>query len=416
MTTRWQWSVGALMLLATLSPRSAVAQGDGPRTHWKNLLTETKILSLTYIGASGNTNPVDPAHTILPGADFDADIMILGYSRSFSLFDRTAVGSFMLPVGNLDGEVGRLITLRDSSRGFGDPVLQLDLNLIGAPAMKTMPELLRYEPDFTVDLVLTLGLPIGEYDDDSPANLGQNRWYGRIGVPIMINLGDWAPGRRTTLEFMPSVWFFEDNDDFLGRTLETDPLFQFEAHLTHDLTETLWGSLDAVWYHGGESTFSGLSGEDLNELGLGFTFGYQVNDNLMLTTGYTATVGGGSEDLDLGMFRINLVYGWHPLIEGIKRLEDAQASANMRRYRDVSAKKFAEVFSDDVKGPGERLPDGSKIIQVDAYPLTNYTSSIQELQLEAKAKDEKIADLTARLDRMEAKMSKIMSSGPLADR
>ena len=28
----------------------------------------------------------------------------------------------------------------------------------------------------------------------------------------------------------------------------------------------------------------------------------------------------GAGDLDLGAFRINLVYGWHQLIEGIKRL------------------------------------------------------------------------------------------------
>jgi len=34
----------------------------------------------------------------------------------------------------------------------------------------------------------------------------------------------------------------------------------------------------------------GLSGEELSELGVGFTIGYQINDNLMLTAGYAATV------------------------------------------------------------------------------------------------------------------------------
>ncbi len=323
MTTRRMWSVGVLMLVPAVSPLSVFAQGDGPRVHWKEMLTETNLFSLTYISASGNTNPVDPAHTIVPGADFDADLLLVGYSRSFSLFGRTAVGSIVVPVGDLGGEVGGfLFSLKDSARGFGDPILQLDVNLIGAPAMKNVPDLLRYEPDFTVDLVFTLAIPIGEYDDNSLANIGQNRWYGRVGVPIMISLGDWVPGSRTTLEFLPAVWFFGDNDDLLGQTVENDPLFQFESHLTRDFTETFWGSLDVVWYYGGKSTIGGLSGEALNEVGVGFTFGYQINDNLMLTAGYTATIDDGREDLDLGAFRINLVYGWHQLIEGINRLEE----------------------------------------------------------------------------------------------
>jgi hypothetical protein len=287
------------------------------------MLTNTNVFSLTYIHASGNSNPLDPSHTVLPDADFSMNLALPGYSRSFSLFNRTAMASILVPVGEVSGEVGGLLfSLDDSTTGFGDPVLQFDLNLVGAPAMKTMPELLRYEPDFTVDLVLTLGIPIGEYDDDSPVNIGQNRWFGRVGVPVMISLTDWVPGSRTTLEFLPAVWFFGNNDDFLGQTMENDPLLQLEAHLTRDFTKKFWGSLDAVYYFGGESTIGNRSGDELNDVGVGFTFGYHINDSMMLTAGYTATVGGGSDDLDLGTFRVNLVYGWHQLIEGIERLEE----------------------------------------------------------------------------------------------
>jgi hypothetical protein len=314
-------SVGVLMLVAVLSSQTVFAQGDGPRTHWKEMLTDTNLVSLTFLHASGNTNPADPAHAIVPGADFNANLALVGYSRSFEFCCRTAVGSLLVPVGELEGELAG--PLSASTRGFGDPILQLDLNLIGTPAMPNMPALMRYEPCFTVDLVFDLAFPIGEYDNDSPINIGQNRWYGRIGVPVMINLGDWVPGRRTTFEFLPAVWFFGDNDDFLGLTVENDSMFQLDAHLTRDFTETFWGSLDAVWYSGGESTIAGLSGEELNALALGFTLGYTINDNLTLTAGYTATVDDGPGDLDLGVFRINLIYGWHPLFQGIGRLEDA---------------------------------------------------------------------------------------------
>ena len=63
-------------------------------------------------------------------------------------------------------------------------------------------------------------------------------------------------------------------------------------------------------------------GDPLNNVGLGFTLGYQINDNLQITGGYIATVN-DSEPTDLRMdgFKISLVFGWHPLIEGMKRLQ-----------------------------------------------------------------------------------------------
>jgi len=166
-------------------------------------------------------------------------------------------------------------------------------------------------------------VPIGEYDSDQPLNLGQNRWYGRFGVPIVWQLGSWVPGRRTTLEFLPAVWFFGNNDDYVGQTLKTDPMFQLDAHLTRDFTEHFWGSLDGAWYNGGRPSIDGVSGEKLNNLGLGFTLGYNINDNLNLTFSYKSTIGDDDpEDLRMDMFMVSLVYGWHSLLEGARRLGD----------------------------------------------------------------------------------------------
>ncbi len=51
-----------------------------------------------------------------------------------------------------------------------------------------------------------------------------------------------------------------------------------------------------------------------------------------------------------------------------------------RRYLNVIAQEFATVFPEHVKSSGESLPDGSEILQVDAYPLTIYSAAaIQEL-------------------------------------
>ena len=43
----------------------------------------------------------------------------------------------------------------------------------------------------------------------------------------------------------------------------------------------------------------------------------------MLTAGYVATVDDGPGDMDLGVFGVILIYGWHQLVEGIDRLADA---------------------------------------------------------------------------------------------
>jgi hypothetical protein len=164
---------------------------------------------------------------------------------------------------------------------------------------------------------------VGEYDDDQPLNLGQNRWYGRVGIPIVWQLGAWVPGRRTTLEFLPAVWLFGDNDDYVGQTKEADPMFQLDAHLTRDFSAHFWGSLDGAWYTGGETTIGGVSGEKLNNIGLGFTFGYAVNDNLSLTFSYKSTIDDDDpDDLRMDMFMVTLMYGWHPLMEGMQRLRE----------------------------------------------------------------------------------------------
>jgi hypothetical protein len=248
---------------------------------------------------------------------------IAGYARTFSLFDRSAMAAILLPMGRISGDVtvaGR--TFNQSASGFGDPMLEFSMTVIGPPAQKNIPDVIRYEPGFTLKLLADLALPIGEYDDDQPLNIGQNRWYGRFGLPVVWQLGPWVPGRRTTLEFLPAVWLFGNNTDYVGQTLETDPMFQLDAHLTRDFTEHLWGSLDAAWYSGGQATVDGVQGEALDNIGLGLTLGYAVNDNLNLTLGYKSTINDNAPgDLQMDGFMATLVFGWHPLVEGMRRLE-----------------------------------------------------------------------------------------------
>jgi hypothetical protein len=313
--------VSAVLALGALCPPQALAQVPG-RFYWKTLAGANAV-PLIVNSLSGNTNPFDPALTVTAGAEFDATLILAGYARALSLFDRAAMAAILLPMGRVSGEVTVAGTpVNQSADGFGDPMLEFDINVLGPKAQKNIPDALRYQPGFSVDLLADLALPIGEYDNSQPLNLGHNRWYGRVGVPIVWQLGPWVPGRRTTLELLPAVWFFGTNDDYVGQTLKTDPMFQLDAHLTRDFTEHFWGALDGTWYVGGQSSVDGVAGEKLDNLGFGLTLGYGINDNLSLTFGYKSTVGDDApDDLRMSGFMVSLLYGWHPIIEGSRRLQ-----------------------------------------------------------------------------------------------
>jgi hypothetical protein len=317
-------ALASVLVIGALWSSQASAQVP-PRFYWKTL-SGTNAVPVIFNSMSGNTNPFDPAHLVAPGANLDATLAIGGYARMFTLLDRAAMAAVLLPMGRISGEVSAASqTIDSSARGFGDPTFELDVNLIGPRAQTNLVDVLRYEPGFSLDVIVDLAVPVGEYDSSQPLNLGQNRWYGRLGAPIVWQLGPWVPGRRTTLELLPAVWFFGSNDDYVGQTLETDPILQLDAHLTRDFTERLWGSLDGTWYTGGKASVDGVEGEKLDNLGVGLTLGYQINDNLGLTMGYKSTVNDSAPgDLQMDGFMISLVSGWHQIIEGARRLKGGE--------------------------------------------------------------------------------------------
>jgi len=313
--------VTTMLLMSALSPPQTLAQVP-PRFYWKPL-EGTSAVPLIVTSMSGNTNPFDRAHTVTSGGKVDGLMALAGFARFFPLFDRSAMAAVIVPMGRISGEVtaaGR--TFNQSTNGFGDPMLEFDINLFGPRAQKNIPDMLRYEPGLSIDLLADLAVPIGEYNSSQPLNLGQNRWYGRVGLPVIWQIGSWVPGSRTTLELLPAVWIFGPNDNYVGQTLKSDPMFQLDAHLTRDLTERFWGSLDAIYYSGGQASINGVQGKALNNFGAGLTLGYQLNDNFNLTFGYKSTINDNAPDaLRMDSFMVSLVYGWHKILEGSRRLK-----------------------------------------------------------------------------------------------
>ncbi len=324
MRTRiWLASViGSVALTVGVSPAAAQTQGDGPRAYWKTLAGANAV-TFWPMFTTGNSNPLDPAHTVDPTASIEGMIALAGVHKVLPVHGRSSTFSLFLPVGHLEAQVaGVPTTPTSSSIGFGDPLLQFTVNLAGGPALTSLAQMARYEPRYTIDIMGAIAVPIGEHDAAQPLNLGQGRWYGRVGAPAMYRVGPWVPGRRTTLELVPAVWLFSTNDGYQGsKTLSTSPLFQLEGHVTHDFTESMWGSFDASWFAGARPTIEGDEGTALNNPGVGFTVGFKVTDNLSINTSYFSTVAdGGATDFRGDEFRIMFTYGWHKLLEGMNRL------------------------------------------------------------------------------------------------
>ena len=315
------WSAATLLALSALFPPQVLAQVPG-RFYWKNL-SGGNGAAVVFNSISGNTNPFDPSNLVVPGAEIDATMALVGWAHTFTLGDRAASAAILLPMGRVSGTATvNGLSSSEISRGYGDPMFEFNYNLIGPKAQKNIPDAQRYQPGFSLDLLADLAIPIGEYDNKQTVNLGLNRWYGRIGAPIVWQLGDWVPSRRTTLELLPVVWLFGDNNDYVGKKLETDPMFQLDAHLTRDFTKDLWGALDLTWYKGGGSTINGVAGGKLNNVAVGLTLGYTVNDNIGLTFGYKSTLNDSAPgDMRMDGFMVSLIFGWHPLVEGMKRLK-----------------------------------------------------------------------------------------------
>ena len=328
---------GATLVSFLILSGPVFAIDDGARAYWK-ARDGTNVISFQYLNLSmqgSNAQQFDPLNYIYSNSDTEADIFIATWSRHMTVFDRPSSLSVNLVGGSVDAAVDTSLvapgflpldvtpggSFSQSASGYGDPTVQFDINIFGTPPLKSNVDLFNYEPKMTLDAAVMLAVPVGQYDKDKVVNMGLNRVYGRLALPFKYHFGVFSPGLMSSFELIPSVWLFGDNDDFLDQTLSNDPMWQLEAHLTHDFTPSFFGSIDLLYRGGFQSEIDGLSvGEDLNIGDLGFTLNYQVTDNITMRTSYMSNVFGDS-DLHNSVLRLQFVYGWHAATENAKRLQ-----------------------------------------------------------------------------------------------
>ena len=85
--------VVTILAINAFCPPQTLAQVPA-RFYWKSL-SGANAVPLIFESISGNTNPVDPAHTVSEGASVDATLAMVGYAKTFPLFDHAAAAALL---------------------------------------------------------------------------------------------------------------------------------------------------------------------------------------------------------------------------------------------------------------------------------------------------------------------------------
>lgn len=303
------------LTVGILTAGPLTAQGLGPRALWK-APADTRAMGTYLMFFQGNASGFNLEVPVGDAAAFDARAFLWNYTHFFNLFGRTNQVSLSLLGGSLAGTTtgANPVAIDVARRGFADPVVFWDINLFGAPAM-TLPEYAAWTPKTLVNLHLYMTAPLGSHDPDRVINIGTDRWLFRVGPSLLQFFGENVPGRRTSLELIPTVTFFtgaESNVPFFAESKQ-DALFNLEGHLTRDLAEGLWVSADFGISAGGATTVNGVSQDNSQtSAGLGLTVGYQISESFQLHASAGQTLNDAEDGLSGNLIRFKFLYGWNP--------------------------------------------------------------------------------------------------------
>jgi len=304
----------AVISIFMLGPGIAWAgSGDGPRS-FPLLPKDLNLLTVYALYQSGD-QLLSPDQTI-PDADIDVYIGILQYTRTFSLYDHLGAAFVAIPYADIKGSVpigGSVGTVSASDTGFGGIILGGIFGLVGSPALSGK-EFAEYDPGLQIGLVGKAFLPTGSYDSDRIISVGSNRLAGQFVLPITYSFASsMVDPTMTTFEILPSVTIFEDNTDPSGGadTTGQHPLYTLEAHITRNLTKTVWASFGGIYNYGGETSTDGVWNNDRREsLGLGASVAFAVSSSISIKLSYGGTVWRNDDGMDGKLFRFVTTYAF----------------------------------------------------------------------------------------------------------
>lgn len=203
----------------------------------------TDLGVLYYQHAERNTLKVN--HHDVPG-DFrlNSDIALARYVKWTSLGGFLVTPQVILPYGHLKMSGDS----QASESNFGDPIIGSNIWLLNDAVNERYFSLGGY-----------ISLPLGSYDDEKGSmNIGENRWKGAFEVNYVQAIIPHTLYGEITLEHDE----FGKNEDFFGRTLRQDSVFEVQTHLRYVFGPTDQFGVSFFHTTGGENHLDGVGLDD----------------------------------------------------------------------------------------------------------------------------------------------------------
>src|SRR5580700_2031678 len=187
-------------------------------------------------------------------------VPIFSYYHSVNFFGRSANITASLPygVGTFQGDVSEQSRSIYRS-GLLDSTFRFSVNLLGGPAMQPK-EMVKWKQKRLLGVSLKVVAPTGQYSGTKLINWGSNRWAFKPEFGYSERWGHWV------VDGYAGAWFFTANPEFWSRnsffpgvrSQTQEPVGSTEFHLSYDIKQRLWASLDGNFWFGGRTTVNGI--------------------------------------------------------------------------------------------------------------------------------------------------------------
>ena len=255
--------VGSLTLLSEARAGSARDYLNAPVDSWLAVYN------------AGYTNAVTPedGDDLVPGVRSNVFAQSLVLTRIMDYWGRTGGLSIVLPYAFIDTSAGPFRASHERRFRCRLPLADEHFRRPSADPRRIPDRSFRRRSRAFHLLVTT---PLGTYNPASPINPSANRWM----VSPTVNFSYTPDEGWTWVETYVSGRFFTDNDNYRvngAQTLSQKPILRLEEHVSRNVTDALWLSMDAFYNVGGETSIDGLGQDNMaNTLRVGAGMGLRL--------------------------------------------------------------------------------------------------------------------------------------------
>jgi Putative MetA-pathway of phenol degradation len=278
---RW-WMLVCVGVAAAACPGANALAGSA--RDYLNAPVDTWLLNYNA-GHTTSVTPEDGTDTV-PGVRSNVFAQSIVLTRIMDYWGRTGGFSLVLPYALIDTSAG---PFRASTNGFSDVGFLWQMNIFGGPAL-TREQFQFFIPQTFSSFHLLVTTPLGTYNPTSPINPSANRWM----ISPTVNFSYTPDQGWTWIETYVSGRIFSDNHNYLvngAQMLSQKPILRLEEHLSRNVTDGLWLSLDAYYNLGGETSIDGVEQNNMaNTLRIGGGMGLRLWRGADLALNYESVV------------------------------------------------------------------------------------------------------------------------------